>query len=234
MEGIVDLHHNLFFFLLLILGLVLYLFFFLLHHFYYLWSFPQRESILSFQKNYLLLNSLHHGTVIELIWTLIPSFILLFIAVPSFCLLYSMDEVIDPRITLKVIGHQWYWTYEYGDYLKPFSFDSYMIPESELQEGQLRLLETDNRFVLPSQVHIRLLISSSDVLHSFAIPSLGLKVDAVPGRLNQLSLYIKRNGFYYGQCSELCGVNHGFMPISLRVVPLDSYRLFVDDSLAEI
>jgi len=220
MEGIIDLHHSLFFFLLLIFFMVLYLFSFLLRRFCFVWLFPKKDFIMDQQKHYFLLNGLHHSTILELIWTILPSCILLFIAVPSFSLLYSMDEVIDPMITIKVIGHQWYWSYECGDAKKPFSFDSYMIPEAELVTGETRLLEVDHKLVLPSEVHVRLLVTSADVLHSFAIPSMGIKVDAVPGRLNQLSLYAKRNGLFFGQCSELCGVNHGFMPICLRVVPL--------------
>ena len=158
-----------------------------------------------------------HGTTIELVWTIVPSLILITIAVPSFALLYSMDEIIDPAITLKVVGHQWYWSYEYSDYNSSeddtIAFDSYMIAEDDLELGQLRLLEVDNRVVLPINTHIRVLITSTDVIHAWAIPSLGIKCDAYPGRLNQVNTFIKREGIFHGQCSELCGVNHGFMPI---------------------
>jgi cytochrome c oxidase subunit 2 len=129
-------------------------------------------------------NKVSHGKVIELVWTILPSFILITIAVPSFALLYSMDEVIDPAITLKVIGHQWYWSYEYSDYNSSeedvIAFDSYMIAEDDLEIGQLRLLEVDNRVILPINTHIRVLITSTDVIHAWAIPSLGVKCDAYP------------------------------------------------------
>lgn len=190
----------------------------------------------SFMNSYMHTMYVVHGTTLELIWTVIPTFILLAIAVPSFSLLYSIDEVIDPMITVKIIGHQWYWSYELSDFslrnllmLDDFmgvNFDSYMLPEEELSIGDLRLLEVDNFLLLPTKVHIRLLITSSDVIHAWAVPSLGVKVDAVPGRLNQASLFIKRPGFFYGQCSELCGVNHGFMPIC--VVASDNMNDFAD------
>jgi cytochrome c oxidase subunit II len=172
-----------------------------------------------------------HGTVLEIIWTITPSIVLLLISVPSFALLFTMDEIIEPLITLKAIGHQWYWSYEYSDYLSngengntvTLNFDSYMLPQEELKLGDLRLLEVDNAVVLPVKTPIRVLITATDVLHSWAVPSLGIKMDAVPGRLNQVSFTIKREGVYYGQCSEICGVNHGFMPISIRAVSLESY-----------
>jgi cytochrome c oxidase subunit 2 len=169
-----------------------------------------------------------HLPVLEIIWTLIPTVILLFIAVPSFALLYAMDEVIDPRVTVKAIGHQWYWSYEYSDASHdPKKFDSYMVSESALAPGYPRLLSVDNSVVLPSQTHIRVLITSDDVLHSWAVPSLGLKVDAVPGRLSQLALFMRREGVFYGQCSELCGVNHAFMPISVKSVNISEYADWV-------
>ena len=177
-----------------------------------------------------------HSTVLEIVWTLVPAFILMAIAVPSFALLFSMDEIIDPAITLKVIGHQWYWSYEYSDYCsleggESLNFDSYMLPEDELTKGGLRLLEVDNRVILPVKTHIRVLITAADVLHSWAIPSFGVKVDACPGRLNQTSLFIKRTGVFYGQCSEICGVNHGFMPIVIEVVNLENYISWIANKL---
>jgi cytochrome c oxidase subunit 2 len=166
---------------------------------------------------------------LEIVWTITPSIILLLIAVPSFALLYSMDEVIDPTITFKAIGHQWYWSYEYSDYISSkgvnIIFDSYMVPTEELKLGQFRLLEVDNQAVLPIYTHVRLLVTATDVLHSWAVPSLGVKIDCVPGRLNQVSLFIKKEGLYFGQCSELCGVNHGFMPISIRAVEPSEFNL---------
>lgn len=179
-----------------------------------------------------------HGTVIEILWTIFPSIILMFIAIPSFALLYSMDEVVDPAITIKAIGHQWYWSYEYSDYNssdeQSLAFDSYMVPEDELELGQLRLLEVDNRVVVPANTHLRMIITSADVLHSWAVPSLGVKCDAVPGRLNQASILIKREGVYYGQCSELCGTNHAFMPIVVEAVSLNDYVSWVSGRLQEV
>jgi cytochrome c oxidase subunit 2 len=177
-----------------------------------------------------------HSTVLEIVWTLIPAAILMVIAVPSFALLFSMDEIIDPAITLKVVGHQWYWSYEYSDYCtleggESLNFDSYMIPEEDLTGGGLRLLEVDNRLVLPVNTHIRVLVTAADVLHSWAVPSFGVKVDACPGRLNQTSIFVKREGVFYGQCSEICGVNHGFMPIVVEAVNLENYVLWVVNKL---
>ena len=146
-----------------------------------------------------------------------------------------MDEVIDPIITLKVIGSQWYWSYEYSDNLEfsdePLIFDSYMVQENDLELGQFRLLEVDNRVIVPTNSHIRVLITASDVLHSWAIPSLGVKLDACPGRLNQTSMFIKREGVFYGQCSEICGVNHGFMPIVVEAVSLEDYLTWLKNKI---
>lgn len=179
-----------------------------------------------------------HGTTIEVIWTLIPAVLLMVIAVPSFALLYSVDEIVDPSITLKVIGHQWYWSYEYSDYLSEndeyINFDSYIVPDDELNKGDLRLLEVDNRVILPVNTHIRAIITSADVLHSWTVPSFGLKLDACPGRLNEGSLFIKRQGVFYGQCSEICGVNHGFIPICVEVVSIENYVNWVCEKLEEL
>jgi cytochrome c oxidase subunit 2 len=167
-----------------------------------------------------------HSSSLEIIWTLVPAFILLIIAIPSFSLLYSLDETINPSITLKVIGHQWYWSYEYSDATleeEGLNFDSYMLAQNDLTLGAFRLLEVDNRIILPTNTHVRLLVTSADVLHSWAVPSLGLKIDACPGRLSQASLFIQREGTFYGQCSEICGINHGFMPIVVKAVQVESY-----------
>nr|YP_007024881.1 cytochrome c oxidase subunit II [Globicephala macrorhynchus]ADF29561.1 cytochrome c oxidase subunit II [Globicephala macrorhynchus]ADZ56131.1 cytochrome c oxidase subunit II [Globicephala macrorhynchus]ADZ56147.1 cytochrome c oxidase subunit II [Globicephala macrorhynchus]AEB01849.1 cytochrome c oxidase subunit II [Globicephala macrorhynchus]QCF38161.1 cytochrome c oxidase subunit II [Globicephala macrorhynchus] len=160
---------------------------------------------------------------VETIWTVLPAVILIMIALPSLRILYMMDEINNPSLTVKAMGHQWYWSYEYTDY-EDLNFDSYMIPTSDLKPGELRLLEVDNRMVLPMQMTIRMLISSEDVLHSWAVPSLGLKTDAVPGRLNQTTLTSTRPGLFYGQCSEICGSNHSFMPIVLELVPLENFE----------
>lgn len=223
MQGIIDLHHDICFFLLVILVFVLWVLARTLYHFHESRN-PTPEKII-------------HGSTIEIAWTIAPSLILVFIAIPSLALLYSMDEVINPLVTVKAIGHQWYWSYEYSDYNQSdeqtLAFDSYMIPEDDLQVGQLRLLEVDNRVVLPVSTHIRVIITSADVLHSWAIPSLGVKCDAVPGRLNQTPLFIKREGVFYGQCSELCGANHGFMPIVVEAVSLQDYISWVANKIQE-
>nr|YP_009184286.1 cytochrome c oxidase subunit II [Cabassous unicinctus]ALO62283.1 cytochrome c oxidase subunit II [Cabassous unicinctus]ALO62296.1 cytochrome c oxidase subunit II [Cabassous unicinctus] len=160
---------------------------------------------------------------VETVWTILPAIILILIALPSLRILYMMDEINNPLLTIKAMGHQWYWSYEYTDY-NDLSFDSYMIPTTDLKPGELRLLEVDNRLVLPMELPIRMLISSEDVLHSWAVPSLGLKTDAIPGRLNQATLMSTRPGLYYGQCSEICGSNHSFMPIVLEMVPLKHFE----------
>jgi len=228
MEGIIDLHNYIMFYLVLVLFFVISIFLNIFYYFYFLININYSKDVLN--HRYLLLsgNKVTHGTLIEIVWTLIPSLILMLIAIPSFALLYSMDEIIAPGLIVRAIGHQWYWSYEYSDYnnvkyhllnapekVWP-KFDSYMINESELEPGQLRLLEVDYQVVVPIKKHIRMLITSVDVLHSWAVPSLGIKTDAVPGRLSQASLYIKREGNFFGQCSEICGVNHGFMPIVVK------------------
>lgn len=164
------------------------------------------------------------GTLLEIVWTIVPAIILVLIAFPSLKLLYLMDEVMDPALTIKAIGHQWYWSYEYSDYqTKTLEFDSYMVPVSDLNKGDFRLLEADNKLVVPINTHIRVLVTGADVLHSFAVPALGVKMDAVPGRLNQTGFFVKRPGIFYGQCSEICGANHSFMPIVVEAVSLDKY-----------
>lgn len=159
-----------------------------------------------------------HGQTIEIIWTIIPALILIFIALPSLRLLYLIDEINNPSITLKTIGHQWYWSYEYSDFLN-IEFDSYMQPYNELIENSFRLLDVDNRVILPTNNQIRIIVSAADVLHSWTIPSLGVKVDATPGRLNQTNFIINRPGLFFGQCSEICGANHRFMPIVIERIP---------------
>nr|YP_009228164.1 cytochrome c oxidase subunit II [Selaroides leptolepis]AJG02489.1 cytochrome c oxidase subunit II [Selaroides leptolepis] len=160
---------------------------------------------------------------IEIIWTILPAIILILIALPSLRILYLMDEINDPHLTIKAMGHQWYWSYEYTDY-QELGFDSYMIPTQDLTPGQFRLLEADHRMVIPMNSPIRVLISAEDVLHSWAVPALGVKVDAVPGRLNQTTFIVNRPGVYYGQCSEICGANHSFMPIVVEAVPLEHFE----------
>nr|YP_009905714.1 cytochrome c oxidase subunit II [Ochetellus glaber]QGW36344.1 cytochrome c oxidase subunit II [Ochetellus glaber] len=155
------------------------------------------------------------GHMIELIWTITPMFILMFIAIPSIKILYLSDEMHNNKLTLKTIGHQWYWSYEYSD-LSNLTFDSYMIPSDSLNINEFRLLDVDNRCILPFNFPIRILTTSMDVIHSWTIPSLGIKMDSTPGRLNQMYLFMYRPGLYYGQCSEICGTNHSFMPIVME------------------
>lgn len=221
MEGIINFHHDLMFVLILIVIAVSWVLF----RTVYFFDEKKQPKPLKFT----------HGTMLEIVWTITPALILLVIALPSFALLYSMDEVIDPLMTLKVIGHQWYWSYEYSDNNiggnETVNFESYMIQEDELDMGQFRLLEVDNRVVVPVNTHIRVLITASDVLHCWAIPSLGIKLDACPGRLNQTSMFIKREGVFYGQCSEICGINHGFMPIVVEAVSVDNYINWLTNKL---
>nr|AFG29112.1 cytochrome c oxidase subunit II [Poecilographa decora] len=163
-----------------------------------------------------------HGQMIEIIWTILPAIVLLFIALPSLRLLYLLDEINSPSVTLKSIGHQWYWSYEYSDFLN-VEFDSYMIPSNQLSTDGFRLLDVDNRVVLPTNSQVRILVSAADVIHSWTVPSLGVKVDGTPGRLNQTNFLINRPGLFYGQCSEICGANHSFMPIVIESVPVNTF-----------
>lgn len=174
-------------------------------------------SLNSFTNRYLI-----EAQQIETIWTIIPAIILLFLALPSLRLLYLTDEVRNPNITLKTIGHQWYWSYEYTDF-SSLDIDSYIINTQELQIGEYRLLEVDNRITLPINIETRVLVSAADVIHSWSVPSLGVKVDAIPGRLNQLGFTITIPGIYYGQCSEICGANHSFIPISIEAINLTRF-----------
>ena len=218
MEGIINLHNDIMFFLVAVFVFVSVFFYALTTQF----------SAVARTNKFYYLPVVHHATL-EFIWTLVPAFILVAIAIPSFALIYSMDDLISAEYTLKVIGHQWYWTYELGDVFEDnsaapsptnscYSFDSYMVAEEDLPLGAFRLLEVDERVYLPVHTHIRILITSADVLHSWAVPSLGIKMDACPGRLNQVATYITRPGVFYGQCSEICGVNHAFMPIVVEAL----------------
>lgn len=223
MEGIINLHHDLMFFLVFIF------FFVLVSLSWTVFSYAEQNRAAFAEPSD---HGVVHGTLIEIVWTVTPSLILVIVAIPSFALLYSIDEIVDPAMTLKCIGNQWFWAYEYSDYVsnddvETLAFDSYMVPEDDLVEGELRLLEVDNRIILPSRTHIRVLVTAADVLHSWAIPALGVKMDACPGRLNQTSIFLNREGVFYGQCSEICGVNHGFMPIVVESVSLDKYVSWV-------
>ena len=164
---------------------------------------------------------------LELFWTVVPAIILLFIGFPSIRLLYLLDEVYYPSITLKTVGHQWYWSYEYSDFSNNVEFDSFMVPNNEISDENFRLLDVDNRTVLPFNTQVRNLISSADVIHSWTIPSLGVKADAVPGRLNQVRFNINIPGLFYGQCSEICGANHRFMPIVIESTYTTSFKEWI-------
>jgi heme/copper-type cytochrome/quinol oxidase subunit 2 len=214
MEGLVELHDNIMFYLIIIL-------------------FGVGWIMISMLINYISTKSpishkyLNHGTLIELIWTITPALLLILIAFPSFKLLYLMDEISDPAMTVLAEGHQWYWSYQYSDFTNEdnenVEFDSYIIPEDDLEVGSLRQLEVDNRVVLPDSTHVRFIVTSGDVIHSFAAPSLGLKIDAYPGRLNQVSLLMNREGVFYGMCSEICGILHSSMPIVIESVSLEKF-----------
>jgi heme/copper-type cytochrome/quinol oxidase subunit 2 len=215
-EALVELHNFIMFYLVAILFSV---------------SWIMVSIILNFTKNIFSHKYLNHGTLIELIWTITPALILIVIAFPSFKLLYIMDDVTDPSMTLKVEGHQWYWSYEYSDFLNNdnefIMFDSYLVNESELEPGKLRLLEVDNRIILPELTHVRFNVSSTDVIHCLACPALGMKCDAYPFKSNQISVYSNREGTYYGQCSEICGILHSSMPIVVQSVSLEKFLIWL-------
>ena len=165
---------------------------------------------------------------IEIIWTIAPIFILFIIAAPSLKVLYLVDDPFNPNLTIKAIGHQWYWSYEYSDF-PDVEFNSYMTPQADIAGKDTRLLETDNNLVVPINTQIRLITTAADVIHAWTIPSLGVKADAVPGRLNQIIFSVKRVGLFYGQCSEICGANHRFMPIKIEVVPIKNFNNWINN-----
>lgn len=234
-EGIIKFHDHLFILLSVVLGFVLYILSVCIMEY----SHKQKKQ---------LTERLIHASTLEIVWTIIPALILVVIAIPSFSLLYSIDEIVEPLYNIKVIGHQWYWSYEtrsIDDLLATFtqkdnaakvkdslsdqvrSFDSYMLSDEDLYNKgnltSLRQLSVDNHLYIPTRIDVNVLVTSNDVLHSWAVPSLGVKIDACPGRLNKTALFIKREGIYYGQCSEICGTNHGFMPIGILSENLADY-----------
>nr|AXY66805.1 cytochrome c oxidase subunit II [Lymantria xylina]BAO50849.1 cytochrome c oxidase subunit II [Lymantria xylina]BBJ21194.1 cytochrome c oxidase subunit II [Lymantria xylina]BBJ21195.1 cytochrome c oxidase subunit II [Lymantria xylina]BBJ21196.1 cytochrome c oxidase subunit II [Lymantria xylina] len=168
------------------------------------------------------------GQMIEVIWTILPAITLIFIALPSLRLLYLLDELNNPLITLKSIGHQWYWSYEYSDF-KNIEFDSYMVKSNDMKLNNFRLLDVDNRIVLPMNNQIRIMVTATDVIHSWTIPALGVKIDANPGRLNQTNFFISRPGIFFGQCSEICGTNHSFMPIVIESIPIKNFINWINN-----
>lgn len=236
MEGIVDLNAFISFYLIVILTVVGWVLFSAVKYFYY----DRYNPTINFHV--FGISRLRRGAFwedevyLEGGWTLVPSFVLLSIAIPSFCLLYSMEEMVNPALTIKITGHQWYWTYEYtavlykgnDRYSITDKFDSYIVPLSDLKADGLRLLTVDQALYLPLRVHTRIVVTSDDVIHSWGVPSLGVKVDAVPGRINQAMVYVQKAGTYYGQCSEICGTGHGFMPIVVEAIDWGMFALSVN------
>ena len=220
MEALVELHDNIMYYLVAILLSV---------------GWIQGAIIRNFESSRSPISNkyLNHGTLIELIWTITPALILVLIAFPSFKLLYLMDEVTDPSLSVLAEGHQWYWSYEYPDFLNSdgdfIEFDSYLVPESDLEKGGLRMLEVDNRVILPEITHTRFIVTAADVIHSFAIPALGVKCDAYPGRLNQFSVLINRLGTFFGQCSEICGILHSSMPIVIDSISIEKFLSWLQE-----
>jgi len=174
-------------------------------------------------------SSTTHNTILEILWTAIPVIILVIMAIPSFKLLYQQEKTEDYDMTVKIIGHQWYWEYEYPDYGN-FYFESYMVQDQDLKKDDIRLLTVDNPLVIPANTNIQILITAGDVLHSWAVPSMGIKTDAVPGRLNETWVNVKEPGTYRGQCSEICGSGHGFMPTVVKVLPKAEFLAWVEEA----
>jgi cytochrome c oxidase subunit II len=227
MEAIVEIHAYIMVFLVVI---VVFVFTALACVVYQFWWAPEVDGA---RRDALVASKVVHSTWLEVVWTLVPVGVLVLIAVRSFALLYSMEEKFDSDVTVKVVGHQWYWEYQYAVGTKLlrevlFRFDSYMKADDDLEVGQLRLLATDTAVLLPRTTRVRILTTSADVIHSWALPAAGVKMDAIPGRLNQVNLFFNRPGVFHGQCSELCGVNHGFMPVTVKALDAERFRGWVD------
>jgi cytochrome c oxidase subunit II len=188
---------------------------------YVMWRFNQRRNPVPSRTS--------HNTVIEMLWTVVPVLILVIIAIPSFKLMYYMDRVPNPEMTIKVTGHQWYWSYEYPDQ-DGLTFDSNIIPEDQLKPGQKRLLDVDNPLVVPADTTIRVLITGTDVIHSWFVPSFGVQEYAIVGRLNESWMKVEHAGTYYGQCNQICGLNHAFMPIKVEAVSKDAFQHWLVDA----
>lgn len=214
MERFVGLHNLL---LIVITGVVIFVFLLLTY-----------TCIRYYHKNNPVPSKFSHNVAIEVLWTIVPFILLIIIAIPSFKILYYVENTGKMDMTVKVIGRQWFWQYEYPD--ENIAFDSYIIPDDQLKPGQVRLLDVDNALVLPVDTNIRIVTTAGDVIHSFAVPALGLKTDAIPGRINESWVNITKPGQYYGQCSELCGVGHGFMPISIKAVTKEEYAAWLVDA----
>lgn len=268
MEGVIDLHHDIFTFLVIILSFVSVMLLTILVRFIEKdnqYRFVDLTGATPYMK-YRIAHGVTHHTLLETVWTIVPTLILLAIVTPSFALIYALDEVIEPQLTLRVVGRQWYWTYEYPDRVEiqlptavihesqdghdllagsttgasvgfqipGFNFNSYLVPTEDLFEGSFRLLEVTRRVVVPALTNVRVLVTSYDVIHSWAVPSFAIKVDALPGRLNEYFIHVNFLGIFYGQCSEICGVNHGFMPIKVESVTEEMFRWwYLETSLGE-
>lgn len=220
MEGIIDLHNNIFIYLIFISAIVFWITVVLWAQYICVLKDPITVLVKQHRGDFFQFRSFTHHSILEIIWTTIPSLILINIVVPSFEMLYAMDSSLSGAMTVKVIGHQWYWSYEFFGIDGQVTFDSNLVFDADLEYGHTRLLETDLPLVLPVDMPIRFIITSTDVLHSWSVPSFGIKCDAVPGRLNQVFALVKREGVFYGQCSELCGPSHGFMPIKVVIKTL--------------
>jgi cytochrome c oxidase subunit 2 len=218
MERLVDFHNLLMVIITLITAFVLLLLL------YVMYRFSARRNPTASKTT--------HNTVIEVLWTAVPVIILVVIAIPSFKLMYYADRVEDADMTIKAIGHQWYWSYEYPDH-GDFTFDGIMLSDDEREEGQPRLLATDTFVVLPVDTKIRLLVTADDVLHNFAMPAFGIKLDANPGMINETWVQITREGTYYGQCSEICGAGHSYMPIAIKAVSKEAFDEWVEQAKEE-
>nr|YP_008578719.1 cytochrome c oxidase subunit 2 [Candida prachuapensis]AGW07374.1 cytochrome c oxidase subunit 2 [Candida prachuapensis] len=218
-EGMHETYDHMMFYLCLILGLVSYMLYVIMH---------------DYKDNRFAYKYIKHGQVMEIMWTMFPAIMLLLMAFPSFILLYLCDEVLTPAMTIKVMGTQWYWKYEYSDFVdslgETMEFESYVMPDDMLEPGNTRTLDTDASIVVPVDTHMRFIVTANDVMHSFTMPSLGMKIDATPGRLNQVSALMQRTGVFYGQCSELCGVNHGMMPIKLECVSMEEFMEWLGEN----
>jgi len=188
---------------------------------YVMWRFNQQRNPAPSRTS--------HNTVIEMLWTVVPVLILISIAIPSFKLMYYMDRVPNPEMTIKVTGHQWYWSYEYPDQ-GGLAFDSNIISDDQLKPGQKRLLDVDNPLVVPADTIIRVLVTGTDVIHSWFVPSFGVQEYAIVGRLNESWMKIEHPGTYYGQCNQICGVNHAFMPIKVEAVSKDGFQRWLVDA----
>lgn len=176
-------------------------------------------------------SKLTHNTTLEIVWTVVPVVILVLIAVPSFKLHYFLDVVPDSAMTVKAVGNQFFWSYEYPD--QALAFDSVMLEDDELAPGQPRLLEVDSRLVVPVETKVRVLVTAADVIHAWAVPAFGVKIDAIPGRLNETWFEARQEGVYYGQCSELCGPGHGYMPIAVEVLSKEEFGRWLESATAD-